>query len=418
MKKNSFWILPWLCLLICGCQTLSAERRIEEPVTANYTVSAAEFGNSMGNLLGAPLTDGNRVVELVNGDQIFPAMLEAIRAAQKSITLETFIWAPGQVSTQFVAALCDRARAGVKVHVLVDAMGSSKMEKSDVEQMTSAGVEYAEYNKPASFKFFRANHRTHRKIMVVDGRIGFTGGVCLADDWMGNAETNRWRDTHFRIEGPAVGQMQAVFLENWLQVHSKVAHGERYFPELKPAGGMKAQFFKSGPREGAENARVVYLLSIAAARQHIRLAHAQFVPNDLLINALLDARRRGVKIEVIVPAKSDNKLVYKASRSRWGELLEAGVEFYEYQPSLYHCKIMVVDDVWVTAGSINFDERSFRINDEANLNILDKDLAAKLIRSFEEDRGKSRVLKAEDFKERSWMKKMSEHFVGLFHSQL
>jgi cardiolipin synthase len=235
---------------------------------------------------------------------------------------------------------------------------------------------------------------------------------------MGDAEPPRWRETHFRIEGPAVRQMQAAFIDNWLQVRSEVLHGAEYFPHVKPAGTAKAQVFKSGPRDGAEHARLVYLFSIGAARRHIRLAHSYFVPNDLLTKALVDARRRGVKIEVIVPRDIDHFAVERAARSRWGELIEAGVEFYEYEPTLYHLKIMIVDDVWVTAGSVNVDERSFRINDEANLNVLDREFAAKLIRSFENDRSKSRRLSARDFKRRNWFSKFCDRFFGLFESQL
>jgi cardiolipin synthase A/B len=322
------------------------------------------------------------------------------------------------VSTQFVAALSERARAGVKVHILVDAMGSAKIGHWAQEQLKAAGAEFVKYNPPLPFKILRFNHRTHRKIMVVDGRIGFTGGVCLHDAWQGNAEPDHWRDTHFRVEGPVVGQLQAAFMDNWLQMRSEVLHGKAYFPELKPAGAMRAQNFKSGPREGAENAHLAYQLAIAAARKNIRLAHAYFVPNGLLTEALLDARRRGVKVEVIVPSKIDNFAVKRAGRSRWRELLEAGVEFYEYQPTLYHCKIMIVDDVWATAGSVNFDERSFRINDESNLNVLDREFAAKLTKSFEDDKAKSRLLTAAAFKHRSIFSKLTDHFFGLFRSQL
>jgi len=212
--------------------------------------------------------------------------------------------------------------------------------------------------------------------------------------------------------------MQAVFMDNWLQERSEVLHGEDYFPELKRAGSMTAQCFKSGPGDSGESARLSYLLAIGAARKNIRLAHSYFVPSELAIEALLDARRRGVEIEVIVPGAFDNKLVGSASRSRWDQLVAAGVEFYEFQPSLYHCKIMIVDDLWATVGSVNFDERSFEINDEANLNVLDREFAGKLIETFEADKNKSRRLNAGDFKRRNWLVKCWDHFVGLFRSQL
>jgi cardiolipin synthase A/B len=401
-----------------GCRSLTAEKRIQHAIQTDYSVDQAEFGDSVSHLLAAPLVEGNSVLELRNGNEIFPAMITAIRSAKKTVTLETFIWRPGEVSTEFVTALCERAAAGVKVHIIADALASAEMASADIEQLKKAGAEIVKYNPPFPFKVLSINHRTHRKILVVDGRIGFTGGVCLADEWLGNAEPGKWRETHFRVEGPVVGQIQSVFMDNWLEMRGEVLHGRNYFPELKSAGSMKAQHFKSGPRDADENARMAYLLSIAAARKSLRLAHAQFIPDDLLIAALLDAHRRGVKIEIIVAGKIDNFAVKRAGRSRWGQLIEGGITMYEYEPTLFHCKIMIVDDVWVTAGSINFDDRSFRLNDEANINVLDRDFAAKLIRSFEEDKLKSRLLTAHDLNGRHWFNKCFDHFVGLFRSQL
>ena len=401
-----------------GCSTLFPEKRIREPIHANYSVSDPEFANSINQLLSAPLVESNQVIELLNGDQIFPAMLEAIRNAQKSITFEMYIWSSGDISKQFVEALSERARAGVKVHIIVDTFGSGKLPKMDREALREAGAELVLYNPPQPHKLFHFNHRTHRKNMVVDGRIGFTGGVCIHDAWSGNAEPDHWRDTHFRVEGPVVGQMQGVFMENWIQMRSEVLHGHDYFPALPRAGAMRAQFFKSGPRDAAENARLAYELSIAAAKKSIRLAHAYFVPDALLFRALIAARHRGVKVEIIVPSKIDNFAVKKAGRARWRGLLEAGVEFYEYQPTLYHPKIMIVDDIWVTAGSVNFDDRSFNINDEANINVLDAGFAATMIRSFEADKRQSRPLYFEAFKRRNIVSKFFDQFFGLFRSQL
>jgi cardiolipin synthase len=303
-------------------------------------------------------------------------------------------------------------------------LGSLKLKKSDVDRMTEAGVHFAKFNPPIvfnlslPFKLLRVNHRTHRKLLIVDGRTGFIGGVCFADGWLGNAEPGRWRDTHFRVEGPVVAQMQAVFAENWLQVRSEVLHGRDYFPGLNPAGSMTAQCFASGPKDRAEQARLAYLLSMAAARKNIRLAHAYFVPGELAIETLLDARRRGVKVEVLVPAKIDLFVVRNASRSRWGKLLAAGVEFYEYQPTLYHCKILIVDDIWASVGSVNFDEKSFRHNDESNLNVLSGEFAARLVKTFEEDKSKSRRLTRDDYRKRSWFTKFFDRLFGAFHSDL
>ena len=405
-------------LLLAGC-SVTSEQRIQKPIQAGHAVTDPGFSKSISHLLGPPLLERNTVRVLLNGDQIFPAMLEAIRSAERTITIEQYIWSPGKVSAQFVEALTDRARAGVKVHIIVDGIGSMKLRKADLKPLLDAGAEFVRFNSPGWFRWFKVHHRTHRKLMVVDGKIGFTGGLCMADEWLGNAEGPEvWRDVHFRVEGPVVAQMQAAFMDNWIETRSELLDGVDYFGEGRRTGELTAQCFKSGPTDGAENARLGYLLSIAAARKSIRLAHAYFVPDDAAVKALLDARRRGVQIEVIVPAKTDAEIVGQASRSRWGKLLEAGVEFYEYQPSLYHLKIMIVDDAWVTSGSVNFDERSFRMNDEANLNVLHREFAAKLIQVLEEDKKKSRRLTAEDFKRRPWLVRCWESFVGLFHSQL
>jgi cardiolipin synthase A/B len=418
MKRITFGMLLVGLLVTGGCSTLAPEKQIDKPIDVGYSVTDEEFSRSIGHVLSAPVVDGNNVIELLNGDQIFPAMIAAITNAKKSITLEMYIWSSGEVSRLFINALTERARAGVKVHLLVDATGSSKLKRADREELREAGAEVVSYNSFHLLRPFGLNHRTHRKMMVVDGRIGFAGGVCLSDDWSGNAEPGHWRDTHFAIEGPVVAQIQGVFMENWLQAQSEVLHGEDYFPKLDSSGSMPAQFFRSGPRDAAEHARLSYLMAIGAARTNIRLAHVYFAPSKVVLEALLEARKRGVEIEVIVPGKVDNFVVDKASRSRWGQLLKAGVKFYEYQPTLFHCKIMVVDDSWITAGSVNFDERSFRVNDEANLNVWSRELAAKLIQTFEKDKTQCRELSENNFKRRNWCGRAFEQFFGLFRSQL
>jgi cardiolipin synthase A/B len=411
-------LLAVTCLLATGC-SVTSERRVQKPVQTEHAVTDPEFGKTIGHLLGPPLLEGNTIVTLQNGDEIFPAMLKAIRGAKRTITIEQYIWSPGKVSSQFVEALTERARAGVKVHIVVDGIGSMKLGKDDLKPLLDAGAEFMRFNTPRWFRLFKVNHRTHRKLMVIDGKVGFTGGVCMADEWLGDAEDpEHWRELHFQIEGPIVAQIQATFMDNWIETRSEVLDGPEYYGDSQPAGGVTAHCFKSGPTDGAENARLSYLLLIAGARKSIRLAHSYFVPDDAAVNALLQARCRGVRAEVIVPAKSDAAVVGQASRSRWGKLLEAGVEFYEYQPSLYHPKIMIVDDAWVTTGSVNFDERSFGMNDEANLNVLDKEFAAGLIKVLEDDKRKSRRLTAPDLKRRPWLVRCWESFVGLFHRQL
>jgi cardiolipin synthase A/B len=417
--SKTFRCLAAAALLSCsGCSWLTKDKRIRVPLEASYSIEDPRFRLSASGLLGAPLVPGNDVIELRNGKEIFPAMVEAIRQAQRSVNIEMFIWSSGQESDRFVDAIVERARAGVKVRVLVDSVGGFRLKHEDVKKMADAGADVVKFNRLLSRRLLRINLRTHRKIMIVDGKIAFTGGVCISDDWSGDADPPHWRDTHFKIRGPVVAQIQGVFLENWLQARSEVFHGEDYFPPLEPAGAMTAQFVKSGYHDDAELTRLSYLHAIAAARKNIRIAHAYFVPDSLVIDALLAARKRGVEVQILVPAKTDNVVVGKAARPRWGKLIDAGAEFWEYQPTLYHCKIMVVDDVWSIVGSVNFDERSMRLSDEANLNVFDRGFAAALTRTFEEDKTRCRRLTARDAKKRNILSRITDHFFGLFRGQL
>jgi cardiolipin synthase len=398
----------------------SGEKKIRHEIQQLYAVDDPPFLRSMGSLLGPAILGGNRIGTLLNGDQIFPAMLEAIHGATRTIAFETYIYWSGEIGEQFADALSERARAGVKVHVLLDWVGSGKAKQEYLDQMKESGVEVEKYHPLHWYHLARINNRTHRKILVVDGRVGFTGGVGIADKWTGNAQDpDHWRDSHFKLEGPAVAQMQAAFMDNWMKTRSRVLHGEEYFPELPQVGKSYAQVFKSSPREGSESVRLMYLLSIASARRRILIANSYFVPDDLSIETLVTARKRGVDVEIVVPGtKIDSELTRKASRARWGDLLGAGVEIYEYQPTMYHCKVMVVDDLWVSVGSTNFDNRSFRLNDEANLNVFDADFARQQIRDFEADRARSRRVTLEGWKKRPLSEKIMEHAAALLRSLL
>lgn len=385
-----------------------------------YGVADPQFRRSVGTLMGPSLLDGNRVTTLLNGDQMFPAMLAAIRSARSTITMETYIYWGGAVGRQFADVLSEKARAGVHVHLLVDWLGSGKMDKDLLQEMRDAGVEVEKYRPLHWYTLSRLNNRTHRKLLIVDGRIGFTGGAGIADIWLGHAQDkDHWRDTHFQLEGPAVAEMQAAFLDNWVKTRAVVLHGDGYFPELQPAGDQVAQVFKSSARDGSESAHLLYLLSIASAEKSILLSSAYFVPDDVAIAELVAARRRGVRVEIITPGKStDTKVTRNASRSRWGDLLEAGVEFYEYQPTMYHVKVMIVDGVWTSVGSTNFDPRSFRLNDEANLNVFDSAFARRQTEVFEDDRSHSRRVTLEMWRHRPRSEKFKEWLAGLLRSQL
>ncbi|HEU4536218.1 MAG TPA: phospholipase D-like domain-containing protein [Polyangiaceae bacterium] len=398
----------------------SGEKKIDPHIAPLYGVDDPQFARSMGHLLGPPVVGDNRVDELRNGAQIFPAMLAAIEAAERTINFETYIYWSGEVGRRFSEALAAKARAGVKVYVLLDWVGSSQLDGDLLGAMKAAGVEVEKYHKPGWFNLTSMNNRTHRKLLVVDGKVGFTGGVGIADKWDGAADgVDHWRDSHYRVEGPVVAQMQAAFMDNWLKSHSEVPHGETYFPPLAPAGPSRAQVFKSSPAEGSASARLMYLLSIAAARRSVHIANSYFVPDDSAVEALVEARRRGVKVEVVVPGEHiDTEITRKASKSRWGALLEAGVDIYEYGPTMYHCKAMIVDGVWVSVGSTNFDSRSFRLNDEANLNVLDAAFAAQALASFEDDKAKSTRVTLAGWQGRPLAEKATEFLAGLLRAQL
>nr|WP_145546099.1 phospholipase D-like domain-containing protein [Variovorax boronicumulans] len=409
-----------LVLTLLAVNLVGGERKLEEQVQRSYGTDDVQYQRAMGVLLGPPVVEGNRFRALHNGDSIFPAMLAAIRGAQRSITFETYIYWSGDIGRQFADALSERARAGIPVHVLLDWVGSAKIDEAFLQEMQAAGVQIRKFHKPAWYDITRVNNRTHRKLLVVDGRIGFTGGVGIAPEWTGRAQDpEHWRDSHFAVEGPVVAQMQAVFMDNWIKASGEVLHDERYFPAVSPAGRGRAQVFSSSPTGGSDSMHLMYLLSIAAATRTIDLSSAYFVPDDLAIHALVEAMRRGVRVRIIVPGPIiDAKTVRAASRASWGPLLEAGAQISEYQPTMFHCKIFVVDGLLVSVGSTNFDNRSFRLNDEANLNIYDAAFAGELTEQFERDLQQSRRITLQAWQDRPVLEKAKERVAALLSAQL
>jgi cardiolipin synthase len=398
----------------------SAEKKIEHRIEHLYGVESPEFLHVMGVLLGPPITNGNAAQVLVNGERIFPSMLEAIRGARETIDFETYIYWSGEIGRTFADALSERARAGVRVHVLLDWVGSQKMDEALIDELKSAGVEVQKYHPPHWSHLGRLNNRTHRKLLVVDGRIGCTGGVGIAEQWTGDAQdAEHWRDSHFRVEGPVVAQMQGVFMDNWIKTSGAVLHGRDYFPPLAKAGSAAAQVFSSSPSGGSASMELMYLMAITSAERTIRLSSSYFVPNKMAVRAMVAAMKRGVKLQIITPGGHiDTETVRSASKARWGDLLEAGAEIYEYQPTMYHCKVMIVDEFMVSTGSTNFDDRSFRLNDEANLNIYDAAFAAEQVRIFEADLAKSRRIDLATWQSRPLHDKILEHLASLLGSQL
>ncbi len=396
------------------------EKRIERKLQHGYSVAEPQFRREIGTLLGPPIIGGNQIINLENGAEIFPAMLAAIKVARKSINFETYIYWSGDIGRAFVEALSERSRAGVAVHVLIDWVGSQKMEAQLLENLKSAGVKVERYHPLHWYNLGRMNNRTHRKLLVVDGQIGFTGGVGIADNWDGNADSPaHWRDSHYRLEGPAVAQMQAAFLDNWIKTTGMVLQGESYFPTLPAAGGADAQVFTSSPSGGSDSMLLMYLMAITAAEKSIDLSASYFVPDELTRAALIGALERNVRVRIIVPGRHiDTEVVRKASRADWGELLAAGVEIHEFQPTMFHCKALIVDRHLVSVGSTNFDNRSFRLNDEANLNIYDAAFAELITAVFERDLQQSRQITHATWMERPWREKLLEHASSLISSQL
>jgi cardiolipin synthase len=386
-------------------------------------VTDPQFQRTMGSLLGPPIVNGNRTTTLHNGDEIFPAMLKAIAAAKKSVTFETFIYWRGTVGEMFSLALAERAKDGVRVHVLIDALGSADVDRQHLDQMRDAGVHVTLYRPLKWFNIgsvVKLNNRTHRKLLVIDGEVGFTGGVAIADEWLGHAQDEtHWRDSHYCVQGPAVAHLQAAFVDNWMEATGEVLHGEAFFPPLEPAGTQSAQMFMSSSERGNDSMHLMYAMSIAAARQSIRIATACFVPDDLMVRLLLEARERGVRVQIIVPGPIiDVKIVRQASRARWGDLLKAEVEIYEYLPTVFHCKLLVIDEVWTSIGSSNLDNRSFRLNDEANLNIFDAEFAGEQVRWFDEDLKKCQRITYEMWTKRPLHDKVMESAASLLGPQL
>jgi len=413
------WIATSVVVTLLVANLSLGDKEIEKPLQRLYPVDSPEFQWIMGAALTPPLVGGNQVQALVNGNEIFPAMLEAIRSAETSITLETYIYWSGSVGRQFTDALIDRSKQGVRIKVLLDWFGSS-LDEDLLEAMRAGGIDIQRYNPPAWHNLQRMNHRTHRRLMVVDGRVGFTGGAGLSDKWSGDAQgPEHWRDTHFRVEGPVVTQLQAAFIDNWIATTGEVLHSSDYLPQVADTGKTLAQLFTASPGGGSKSVQLMYLMAITSAATAIDLSAAYFVPDEVALKSLVAALKRGVRVRIILPGPHmDSFLVRHASRALWGDLLAHGAEIHEYQPTMFHCKVMVVDGLWVSVGSTNFDTRSFSINDEANLNVYDAPFAAAMTTIFEDDLSKSRRISFEEWQDRSWWTRALDATATLFKSQL
>ena len=405
-KPNIDSLLPrrQLALFVALISTLafqacSPARRIAEqqPITRSASLGGNEFQEATKMAVKSPWLKGNHVTSYTNGAEFYPAMLKAIRSAKKSITFETFAFVNGQTTYEFVSAFCERAKAGVNIHLILDAFGSEDFGKANLARLRAHGVTVRFYHDQLMRHPIRYYTRDHRKLIVVDGKIGFTGGCGIADAWNGNAETPKnWRENHYKITGPVVAQIQRDFVDNWIHTGGAPLKGKDYFPKLQQTGKHNAQNFISSPKDQHYTVPHLYRQALASARKSIIIENSYYLPDATITKEILAARKRGVHVELILAGKhTDAWLIRYFSRLRYHTLLKAGVHIYEYQKSMLHCKVMVVDGVFSSIGSANFDARSLYINDESNLNVLDTNFANEQLRIIELDkRDSARITKA------------------------
>ena len=352
-----------------------------------FSIDSDDFLGTISGASGVPFLEGNALEVLNNGDAFYPPMLEAIQNAQISITIEAYIYWAGEVGLLFARALADRAKAGVRVKILLDAIGSASIGPDILETLEGAGCQVAWYNPIRWYTIGRFNNRTHRKSLVVDGQVAFTGGAGIADHWRGNARgPGEWRDMQIRLEGPAVTPLQTGFAHNWQQTTGELLTGAMYYPLIEPRGPLAVQTLLSSPETGSSSVRTMYYLSIVCARRSIYIANPYFIPDPVAIDTLIEAKQRGVDVRIMVSGiRNDNWLARHNSVRLFGRLLDAGIEILEYNRTMLHHKTMVVDGLWVTVGTTNFDNRSFAHNEESNVCFFDRALAAQLHQIFLDD---------------------------------
>jgi cardiolipin synthase len=372
-----------------------------------FTVEDLSFRRSL-DTLGTAMVPGNAAELFKNGDQIFPGMTKDIREAKASVNLETYIFQPDRAGREFVDAMVYAASRGVQVRLLVDDWGS-KLKQFDAE-LKAAGVHVRKYRPVRLFSIYKVGKRTHRKILVVDGKIAWTGGLGIDDRWLGDARnTQEWRDTQVRAVGPVAAQMQAVFSEDWTYTTGEILAGDRFYPKLDPVGTIQAQAIKVARGDSSSLAKMLYYVAIESAMKSIRIQNAYFLPDKQVRDALVKAVHRGVTVEVMVPGRHiDLPAVRFASWMDYGDLLKEGVKIYEYKHTMMHNKTMVVDALYSTIGSINFDSRSMNANAEESLAFYDRGFAAKMEAMFAEDRKRCEEITYEEWDKRGLGQRLAE----------
>jgi len=374
-------------------------------------VDSPDFMRAAEALTGAPITTGNQAELLINGDRIFPVFLDTVASAERTLTVQTYVYWRGEIADQVAEAICAKAREGVRCNVILDALGSIQMERRLIREMRDAGANVLIFRPPKPYAVKRLANRTHRRVLVADGRVGMTGGVGIASEWMGDADgPDHWRDTHVIVRGPVVRGLQGTFAENWLEGTGEVLAGEDYLPDLDPVeDGGKMQLVRSSAKVGDTNAEALYYLAIASARKTIELTAAYFVPRPAFTDALCAAAERGVDVRIVVPGPHiDKGFVRVAGRAAYHQLLAAGARLYEYQPTMLHAKSLCVDGAWSSVGSVNFDNRSFQLHDEVTLCVWDREFAARLHDAFEHDVANSDQIEPDRWDGRSLRQRTGE----------
>ena len=403
-----------------GLVLFAACAHVQPPlVLPQVAVSDPAFVPTMEAYTNAAVSGGNRVELLLNGDQIFPAQVEAIRSARRTITYAQYFYEDGRPAEQIVEAISERCRAGIRARVLLDAFGTLKMPASLIQDLQTAGCYVAIFRPISPWTMDSANNRNHRRILVVDGRTGFTGGSGASSKWMGDGrQKGQWRETDVRLEGPAVNDLQGAFAENWLEATGEMLGGDGYFGPQPARGSVVAQVVRSSPASGSVAMYNMYVLAISSARRSIFLTNPYFLPDDRMTRSLIDAKKRGVRVVLLLPGAIDNNIVRQASRAGFGRLFDAEVEIYEYRSGLLHAKTMVVDGRWATVGSANVDNRSFALNEELNVALYDGAMAARLEKVFADDLKHSRRLDAARWRARGPLDRMLELLAMPFREQL
>jgi cardiolipin synthase A/B len=412
---------PLLALgVFFGCAQVLAVRQIPQIV-----VGEPSFFRTIEAHTDAPIVSGNRIEVLLNGNETFPAMLQSIKRAKSTITFAQYLYEDGSIAYELANAFAERCRAGVRADILLDSHGSSKAPSDVIAIMKGAGCQVEYFRRVEAegiifpWKLLRYNYRSHRRVLVIDGQIGFTGGYGISEAWTGDGRTpEHWRDTNVRIEGPVVRFLQTAFAESWLEATGIAIGGDEYFPRLDPTGTATAQIVKSSPTGGSFQNYMLFLLSINSAKKSLLITNPYFIPDDVMTEALVEAAARGVRVVVLLPGESDSDLTYTASRSHYGPLLLGGVKIYEYKASLMHAKTIVIDGVWSTIGSTNFDNRSFALNQEVNLTVYDNGIAQRLEEIFQEDLKYSQPVTYEQWQSRSIFERLFEVFTFPIREQL